>query len=68
MKIPGLTQSTIQAGTSGGSYTRGAHYFNTGAVLSVKLLGEQQIEALVKGSNLLPYTVRIGLNRSIPRI
>ncbi len=64
MKLPGLTESTIRAGTSNGSYTRGAHYHNTGAVLSVKPNGKQQIEALVKGSDLAPYTVRIGYEQA----
>ena len=60
MQLPGLSESTIRAGTSNGSYSRGEHYFNTGAVLSVKPHGANGVEALVKGSDLVPYTVYIG--------
>ena len=60
MKLPGLTESTIRAGTSDGSFARGERYFNAGAILSVKPQGANRIEALVQGSDLVPYTVCIG--------
>ncbi len=59
MKLPGLTESTLQARTTEESYQRGEAYFNAGAVRSLERSGARQVEALVKGSSPLPYTVHV---------
>jgi uncharacterized Zn finger protein len=59
MKIPGLSVQTIESNADEGSITRGRDYFESGAVTSLRRTAEDEIEAYVQGSDLLPYHVKI---------
>lgn len=59
MKIPGLSAQTIESNADEGSITRGREYFESGAVTSLRRTAEDEIEAYVQGSGLLPYHVKI---------
>ena len=59
MQIPGLTEATIREHAAQDSYERGEEYAARGAVVSLKRTGPRTVEAYVKGSRMLPYTVTI---------
>lgn len=58
MQIPGLTRSTIEENTAGGSYERGQRYYEEGAVRQIEHEVEE-VKAQVQGKQALPYTVHI---------
>ena len=59
MKIPALNESYIREHAASGSYERGSDYRDDGAVLSLRRTSTGTVDALVKGSQYAPYSVRI---------
>ncbi|HEX9370108.1 MAG TPA: SWIM zinc finger family protein, partial [Roseiflexaceae bacterium] len=61
MTIPGLSEATIRAHASPDSYSRGASYYQRGAVGELALRGDT-LQAEVEGSQYTPYRVRISFD------
>ena len=59
MKVPGLSHSFIHDHAAEGSFDRGLNYERSGAVVSLKRTSDATIDAMVKGSQYAPYSVRI---------
>lgn len=59
MKIPGLSQATIETNAESGSIDRGREYFESGSVKSLRRTDDHEIEAYVQGSDIAPYHVEI---------
>ncbi len=59
MKVPGLSVEFIHHHAAEGSFDRGLNYQRSGAVVSLKRTSDATIDALVKGSQYAPYSVRI---------
>lgn len=59
MKIPGLSAQTIESNADEGSVGRGRDYFESGAVKSLRRTADDEIEAYVQGSGVVPYHVKI---------
>lgn len=58
MQIPGLTRSTIEENTAGGSFERGQRYYEEGAIRKIEHEAGE-IKAQVQGKQALPYAVHI---------
>lgn len=59
MRIPGLSAETIESNAEAGSISRGREYFDSGAVKSLRRTADDQVEAYVQGSDVVPYLVEI---------
>lgn len=59
MRIPGLSEETIERNTEEDSLIRGKSYVEAGAVKSLKRTSATEVEAYVQGSDIAPYHVTI---------
>lgn len=59
MRIPGLSNATIEQNTDEASIVRGKSYVESGAVKSLKRTSGTEVEAYVQGSDIAPYHVTI---------
>lgn len=59
MRIPGLSEETIEQNTEEDSIIRGKSYVEAGAVKSLKRTSGTEVEAYVQGSDIAPYHVTI---------
>ena len=59
MQVPGLSRSFIHEHAAEGSFDRGLNYQRSGAVVSLTRTSDATVDALVKGSQYAPYSVRI---------
>lgn len=59
MKIPGLSRDVIAERAEEGSIKRGREYFESGAVKSLKLRSDSEVESFVQGTDVAPYRVEI---------
>jgi uncharacterized Zn finger protein len=59
MTVPGLSVQFVHDHAAEGSFDRGLNYQRSGAVVSLKRTSDATIDALVKGSQYAPYSVRI---------